>query len=58
MDKDGKVLSFDIAKSSGRPALDEEANALIQRAQPLPAIPSGYGKDQINAVVPIEFSLH
>ncbi|HEX2591583.1 MAG TPA: energy transducer TonB [Rhizomicrobium sp.] len=58
MDKDGKVRSFDIAKSSGRPALDEEANALIQRAQPLPAIPSGYGKDQINAVVPIEFSLH
>ena len=54
----GKVIAFDLAKTSGRAALDQEALALIQRAQPLPAIPPGYGKDQINAVVPIEFSLH
>jgi len=57
MDKDGKVVTFDLAKTSGRPALDQEALALIQRAQPLPPIPPSYGKDQLNAVVPIEFSL-
>lgn len=58
MDKAGRVTAFDIARTSGRPALDEEALALIQRAQPLPAIPDDFGKNEINAVVPIEFTLH
>ncbi|MEJ0025310.1 MAG: energy transducer TonB [Rhizomicrobium sp.] len=58
MDKTGHVTTFDISRSSGKPALDEEALALIQRAQPLPPIPADFGKDTINAVVPIEFSLH
>ena len=41
MDAQGKVISYEIAKSSGRPILDAEALALIQRAQPLPAIAGG-----------------
>ena len=57
MDADGKVTSYEIAKSSGRPVLDAEALALIQRAQPLPAIPSDYPTRTLDAVVPIEFSL-
>jgi protein TonB len=57
MDADGKVLSFEIAKSSGRPVLDAEALALIQRAQPLPALPAGYPTRTLDAIVPIAFSL-
>jgi TonB family protein len=57
MDAEGKVTFFEIAKSSGRPVLDAEALALIQRAQPLPAIPSGYPTRVLDAVVPIEFLL-
>jgi protein TonB len=57
MDADGKVQSFEIAKSSGRPVLDAEALALIQRAQPLPALPADYPTRTLDAVVPIEFSL-
>jgi TonB family protein len=57
MAKDGTVSTFDVAKSSGHEQLDQEALALIQRAQPLPPIPPGFGKEQINAVVPIEFTL-
>jgi len=57
MDADGKVTSFDIAKSSGRPVLDAEALALIQRAQPLPALPGGYPTRTLDAIVPIEFYL-
>jgi TonB family protein len=58
MDAQGKVLSFEIAKSSGRPILDAEALALIQRAQPLPAIPADYPTRTLDAIVPIEFSLN
>jgi len=57
MDAQGKVLSAEIAKSSGRPVLDAEALALIQRAQPLPALPADYPTRTLDAVVPVEFSL-
>jgi protein TonB len=58
MDAQGKVLSFEIAKSSGRPVLDAEALALIQRAQPLPALPADYPSRTLDAIVPIEFFLN
>jgi periplasmic protein TonB len=57
MGADGKVESFEIAKSSGRPVLDAEALALIQRAQPLPALPADFPTRTLDAVVPVEFSL-
>ena len=58
MDAGGKMLSLEIAKSSGRPILDAEALALIQRAQPLPALPPDFPTRTLDAVVPVEFSLH
>ena len=58
MDRSGKVLSAEIAKSSGRPVLDREALALMDRASPLPAMPTDMKGDTLDAVVPISFSLH
>ncbi len=58
MDAQGKVISYEIAKSSGRPILDTEALALIQRAQPLPALPADFPTRTLDAIVPIEFSLN
>jgi protein TonB len=58
MDADGKMINFEIAKSSGRPVLDNEALALIARAQPLPALPPDFPTRTLDAVVPIEFSLN
>ncbi|HEY0265465.1 MAG TPA: energy transducer TonB [Rhizomicrobium sp.] len=58
MDANGRVTSYEIAKSSGRPVLDAEALALIQRAQPLPSIPADFPTRTLDAVVPIEFSLN
>lgn len=57
MDANGAVQSFEIAKSSGRPVLDAEALALIQRAQPLLALPADYPTRTLDAIVPIAFSL-
>lgn len=58
MDRSGHVLTFDIAKSSGRPILDEETRQLIARAQPLPPIPADWPQQTLNLVVPVEFELH
>jgi protein TonB len=57
IDAEGRVLSFDIARSSGHAPLDEEALSLIRRAQPLPPLPAGFPTRTLDAVVPIEFSL-
>lgn len=58
MDAQGRVQSFSIAKSSGHPALDEEALALIQRAQPMPPLPADFPTKTLDAVVPVEFFLN
>ena len=56
MNRQGRILSHRLEKSSGHPILDEEVEALIQRAQPLPALPPEMA-DQIELIVPILFSL-
>ncbi len=58
MDRQGHVLSYEIAKTSGSDALDSEARELIKRAEPLPAIPAAFGRDTLDLVVPIEFFLN
>jgi TonB family protein len=58
MDREGRVLSYEIAKTSGSDALDNEARELIKRAQPLPAIPVAFRRDTLDLVVPIEFFLN
>jgi protein TonB len=39
VDADGKVLSFELASSSGNPALDRATLDMLRRAQPLPTPP-------------------
>lgn len=55
MNRDGKVLSVRIERSSGFRSLDQEALALPKRAQPLPKPPEDMKGDTIELVVPVEF---
>jgi periplasmic protein TonB len=57
MDRHGRVLSRRIAHSSGYAALDAEALAMIERAQPLPAFPSNMPEAARTFTAPIKFSL-
>jgi protein TonB len=57
MDRQGRVLSAQIEKGSGYALLDEEAAALIQRAQPLPAPPPEVAGAQITLTLPVQFSI-
>ena len=57
MDRAGHVLSFQVARSSGWADLDNEARALILRAQPLPPVPKDYPGETLDLIVPIVFSL-
>ncbi len=57
MDRNGKVLSARIARSSGYEALDRETLALVHRAEPLPKPPPEVPGEPIYLTVPIQFFL-
>jgi protein TonB len=57
LDREGRVIDSRITRSSGAAALDEEALALLRRAQPFPAPPAELAGPQVNLTVPIRFNL-
>ncbi len=57
MNREGKVMSVRLERSSGVRTLDSEAVSLPKRAQPLPRPPEEVKGDTIELVVPVEFFL-
>lgn len=58
MDREGKVLSASIERSSGYSLLDKETLALLERAQPLPKPLADMPGNVLEFVVPVEFFLN
>lgn len=56
IDRAGRVLSSRLIGSSGDPALDAEAVAMMRRASPVPAPPSSVGGGSITLAVPVRFN--
>lgn len=50
----GTVISASLARSSGDPAVDEAAVAVVRRASPVPAPPPSIAGGAINLDIPIE----
>ncbi len=57
MTREGHVLAASLARSSGDPALDTEAVAMIRRADPLPEPPPEVAGATLTLNVPVRFSL-
>lgn len=57
MSRDGRVLAARVERASGVGALDQEGLELLQRAQPLPSLPSDQPGESLEIVVPIQFFL-
>jgi protein TonB len=57
IDRQGRLLSSRIVKSSGVAQLDDETLALVQRSQPFPAPPEGFGGAEISFTVPVRFNI-
>jgi protein TonB len=55
VDRQGRLLSSRIERSSGSAVLDAEALALIGRAQPFPAPPTGIADESLWIRVPIRY---
>jgi protein TonB len=57
MDTNGRVTALALQRGSGHDMLDEEALAMLRRAEPLPRIPAELGVDRLELDVPILFRL-
>ena len=55
IDRKGRVLSTRVVRSSGSEVLDDDAVALVRRAEPLPAPPGGIGEEQLTLIAPIRY---
>lgn len=55
VDATGRVMSRQIAKSSGSKMLDEAALASVERASPFPPFPEGVRGDSLSLTVPFRF---
>lgn len=57
MDREGRLLSVRLEHPCGVDSLDEEALALVDRAQPFPPPPPEIKGDRVELVVPVDFSI-
>ena len=57
-DRSGHVLSAKLVRSSGSSSLDEEAVAMVRRADPLPPMPPELPGSTLTLTIPVTFSLH
>jgi periplasmic protein TonB len=57
LDRQGHLIDSRIVRSSGAPILDDEAIALLHRAQPFPPPPAELSGPQVGLTVPIRFNL-
>ena len=58
IDAKGGLLEHRIVTSSGFRLLDDEAQALLERASPMPSIPAELGQPRLSIIAPISFTLH
>jgi periplasmic protein TonB len=57
LDRQGQVIDSRVVTSSGVTALDEEALALLRRAQPFPKPPPELAGDRVDLMLPLRFNL-
>jgi protein TonB len=55
MSRDGRVLAARIERSAGVASLDQEGLDLLQRAQPLPPLPTDQPGESLELIVPVQF---
>lgn len=57
LDPSGRVVSYELRKSTGHDVLDREVLAMIRRASPMPPFPPGLRREKMNFNVPVNFGM-
>jgi len=57
LDKSGNITNYEITEPTGEAALDDELPKLMERLDPMPALPASFAKDSLTFVLPISYRL-
>jgi protein TonB len=57
IDRGGRVISRRIVGSSGHRLLDDEVEAMLRRASPMPKIPADFNRATLTVTLPVVFNL-
>lgn len=57
LDRSGRVLFFDVSKSSGYDRLDKEVLRMLKKAQPFPPFSDDMEQSTLKVTIPISFAL-
>lgn len=57
LDRSGRVVSYELRKSTGHDVLDREVLAMIRRASPMPPFPPGLRREKMDFNVPVNFDM-
>jgi len=57
LDRHGRVVESRIDRSTGHARLDDEALAMVERAQPFPPLPTELVQSRLELIVPLRFEL-
>jgi TonB family protein len=57
IDRQGQLTDSRVSKSSGWPALDNEALSLLQRSQPFPTFPDNSMGQKLSLSIPVRFDI-
>ena len=57
IDSSGKLISYELERSSGFRLLDQEVEKMLKRALPLPKMPVAMGERELELILPVSFQL-
>lgn len=58
LDRSGRVVSYELRRSTGHAVLDREVIAMIRRASPMPSFPPDMTKERMDFSVPVQFDIN
>lgn len=58
LDRSGRVVSYELRRSTGHGVLDREVLAMIRRASPMPSFPPDMNKERMDFSVPVRFDIN
>lgn len=58
LDRSGRVVSYELRRSTGHGILDREVLAMVRRASPMPSFPPNLTRERMNFSLPVLFDIH
>jgi protein TonB len=58
IDHEGHILFYQIEVSSGNSQIDAAALEMVRRSNPVPPVPNNYPDNQLEFLIPVNFTLH